>query len=85
MLDGKATDQSGALLLTAVGRVENAGMGWNKDRTSVGKNWGTGPTYAEGVTATVCIATPAAAAKVYALDGSGTASTRCRRPWLAGG
>ncbi len=70
-LDGKATAQSGALLLTAVARVENAGMGWNRDRTSVGKNWGSGPTRAEGVTATVRISTVAASAQVFALDGSG--------------
>jgi hypothetical protein len=70
-LDGLPIDKSGSLLLTAVGRVENEGMGWNAERTSVGKNWGSGPTQAEGVTATVSIATPAAAAKVYALDAAG--------------
>ena len=70
-LDGQPIDQSGGLLLTAVARVENLGMGWNRDRTSVGKSWGSGPTQAEGVTATVTIATPAAAVKVFALDAAG--------------
>jgi hypothetical protein len=70
-MDGKDTDHSGSLLLTAVGRVENRGMGWNSTRTSVGDHWGTGPTQAEGVTGTVILRTVVTIANVYALDGSG--------------
>ncbi len=48
-LDGKPLDQSERLLLTLVGRVENANMGWNAARDSVSDNWGTGPTLAESI------------------------------------
>jgi hypothetical protein len=69
--DGKPTDQSRSLLLTAVGSVENTGMQWNADRTSVGDKWGTGPTRAEGVPASITLQTSALSATVYALDGTG--------------
>ena len=70
-LDGKPMEQSKALLLIAVGSVENLGMGWNADRTSVGDKWGTGPTQAEGVHGVVSIRTLATSGTVYALDGTG--------------
>jgi hypothetical protein len=70
-LDGKPTTDARSLLLTAVGRVGNTDMGWNPERTSVGKNWGTGPTRAQGIAATLRIETKARSAKVFALDGSG--------------
>lgn len=38
-LDGKPVEQSTHLLISAVGRVENTGMAWNEDRTSVGNKW----------------------------------------------
>jgi len=46
-------------------------MRWNTDHTSVGDNWGTGPTVATGVTASISIHTLVTAATVYALDGTG--------------
>jgi hypothetical protein len=70
-MDGKDTEHSVSLLLTAVGRVENAGMGWNATRTSVGDQWGSGPTQAEGVTGAVTLRTVVTDATVYALDGTG--------------
>ena len=70
-MDGKPTEQSKSLLLVAVGSVENLGMGWNADRTSVGDKWGSGPTQAEGVPGAVAIQTLAKSAIVYALDGTG--------------
>ena len=39
-LDNKPTNRSASLLLTALARVENQGMKWNSDRTSVGVLWG---------------------------------------------
>jgi hypothetical protein len=69
--DGKAVKESGSLLLTAVGRVENAGMGWNKQRTSVGRDWGKGPTRAQGIVAEVRLATGGKKVSVHALDGTG--------------
>jgi hypothetical protein len=70
-LDGKPAPSSRSLLLTAVGRVENVGMGWNADRTSVGNTWGKGPTRAEGISARVSLPTRAKAVTVHALDGTG--------------
>src|SRR5262249_55059516 len=52
-MDDRPIAQSRKLLLTAVGRVENQGMKWNAKRNSVGKDWGTGPTRAEGIPASV--------------------------------
>ncbi len=58
------------LLLTLAGKVENQGMGWNADRTSVGDQWGQGPTVAEGIPATVTLKTDGPRT-VWALDGTG--------------
>ncbi|MGI4790798.1 MAG: carbohydrate binding domain-containing protein, partial [Janthinobacterium lividum] len=54
-MDQKPTAQSQKLLLTLVGKVENQEMGWNANRTSVGNQWGHGPTIAEGIPATVTL------------------------------
>src|SRR5207302_1924768 len=56
-MDGKPIDHSFSLLLTAVSRVVNTLMRWNEDRTSVNNSWGTGPTLAEGITASISIHT----------------------------
>lgn len=69
--DGRPADRSRSLLLTAVGRVENKGMGWNANRTSVGRAWGQGPTRAEGIPAAIALDSRAKSATVYALDGAG--------------
>lgn len=61
-------------LLTMVGKVENTGMVWNAARTSVGDQWGQGPTMAEGIPATVTLKA-SAARRVYALDGTGRRMT----------
>jgi hypothetical protein len=83
-MDGQPINQSRSLLLTAVGKVENKGMQWNAERTSVGRNWGTGPTRAEGIPAAVTIATRARSAAVYALDSAGRRQRRLDAT-LAGG
>jgi hypothetical protein len=70
-VDNRRVEEASSLLLTAVARVENTGMQWNTDRTSVGKNWGEGPTLVEGVPATITIHTSARSANVFALDGTG--------------
>ena len=69
-MDEKPITQSRRLLLTLAGKVENQDMGWNADRTSVGSQWGHGPTVAEGIPATVTLKTTAAR-HVWALDGAG--------------
>src|SRR5262249_22443749 len=83
-MDGQPIDQSRRLLLTAVGKVENKGMRWNAERTSVGKDWGTGPTRAEGIPAAVTVETRARTAAVYPLDGAGRRQRRLDAT-LAGG
>ena len=69
-MDQKPLTQSTKLLFTLVGKVENQDMGWNADRTSVGSQWGHGPTVAEGIPATVTLKTRDAR-HVWALDGTG--------------
>ncbi len=68
-LDGKPIAESKSVLMAAAGRVENRGMGWNADRTTVGTAWGKGPTIAEIVPATVTL--PGTGWKARALDGTG--------------
>jgi hypothetical protein len=68
-LDEKAVKDSRKVLLTVAGRVENQGMGWNADRTSVSKEWGRGPTLAEAVPAGITL--PGSGWRVQALDGTG--------------
>lgn len=70
-LDGKPLERSGHVLISAVGRVENTGMVWNADRTSVGRNWGDAPVVAEGIEARVTLGGNVKRAEVYALDGGG--------------
>jgi hypothetical protein len=43
------------VLVTIVARAGNQGTVWNEARTSLGKNWGDGPTIAERVPATVTL------------------------------
>ena len=69
--DAKPLARSSRLLLVAAGNVENTGMGWNADHTTVGTQWGHAPTICEGIQAKLAITTDAKAARVYALDGNG--------------
>lgn len=62
-----------SILLTATGYVENQGMGWNADRTSVGDQWGDGPVMCEGVPLAVVL--PTGNAQAWALDAHGRRST----------
>ena len=54
-LDGKTFAESNKMLLVAAARVQNQNMQWNEERTTVGTNWGHGPTLAEGISATIRI------------------------------
>ncbi len=69
--DDKPVAKSKSLLLTALADIENNGMKWNEARTSVGTNWGTGPTMAQDIPAQIIVRTEAKKVTVYALDGSG--------------
>lgn len=68
-LDGKPVEESRRLLLAAVGRAENPGMGWNAGRTSVGNRWGKGPAQVNGIPAEFTLPLPVQA--IYPLDGCG--------------
>ena len=50
VLDGQGPRSSKRLLVVACGRAENAGMKFNQERTSVGREWGEEPVRAEAVT-----------------------------------
>lgn len=68
-LDAKPIAESRKLLLTAVARVENKGQVWNEDRTSVGRDWGEGPTMAEPMGLQLTL--PGTGWRAQALDGKG--------------
>ena len=54
-MDDLPLDESERMLLVAMNGVENQTMGWNEERTTVGREWGHGPTICEGVPLTVRI------------------------------
>jgi hypothetical protein len=58
-----------SILLTATGSVENQGMRWNAERTTVGTHWGEGPVLCEGIPFELTVKTTHA--KAWALDGHG--------------
>jgi hypothetical protein len=69
-LDGRPIADSRRLLLTALARVENAGMVYTEDRRSVGGDYGQGPTLAEPVGLTLRL--PQTGWSATALAGDGT-------------
>lgn len=69
-LDGEPLMTSKKLWLCALSRAENPGMVWDKDRRTVGNQWGTGPALVLGVKADIKL--PGEATwKVEALDPTG--------------
>ncbi len=68
-LDGKPLSESKKLLGLALRRSENEGMKWTEGRTSVGTDWGKGPSLVVGYEATVKL--PGKGWKVSALDPGG--------------
>ena len=81
-LDDKPIAQSGRILLVVVGDVENTNMGWNKTRTSVDSKWGTAPTVAQGVTATIDLP---GTIRLQVLDGTGRPVGEVPVTYRAGG
>ena len=71
--DGKPLEAAGRLLLAAVGSAENQNMVWNTARTSVGRQWGSGPTQVNGIPAEISL--PFRVRSVHALDGRGQRTT----------
>lgn len=67
-MDDLPLTESARMLLVVMSKVENQGMGWDEDRRTVGRNWGHGPTIAEGVAVRATFPRPV---MVWALDGAG--------------
>lgn len=68
-MDAQPIEKTGRALLTAVGSASNRGMQWNEARTSVGRNWGTGPAEVNGIPVEITLPRPGA--RIFALDGRG--------------
>jgi hypothetical protein len=69
-LDGKDIARSSKILMVVAGRIENTSMVWNETRTSVGNRWGTEPTMAEGIPATISFI-GMDGLRIQSLDGTG--------------
>ncbi|QDV62078.1 carbohydrate binding domain-containing protein [Crateriforma conspicua] len=69
--DDRPLESSSSILLTVVANGENQNMGWNDDRTTVGQDWGHGPTVVNGVPAVLSIPADQTARRLYALDAKG--------------
>ncbi len=52
---GQKMSSADRLLMTAVARCQNTGMGWTADRHSVGNKWGNAPVQIETVAATISL------------------------------
>jgi hypothetical protein len=71
-LDGASFSAPGRILVTATGYAENTSMGWKDEaKTTVGPDWGIGPTLVEGIPATITLPVTAARVTVWALDERG--------------
>jgi hypothetical protein len=68
-LDNQPIQQSSKVLLTLAGNFTNTDFTWNSDHSV--QYWGHAPMLAEGIPATVQIATDKPAVAVYALDATG--------------
>jgi hypothetical protein len=68
-VDGQMLGSSGRYLITAVTRCANRNMGWDKDRSTFGTQWGDLPTLVEAVPMTVSLANKA---KLYPLSADGS-------------
>ncbi len=71
-MDGKPTQLSTSLLLTAIDKAENPGLEWNAERNYAKNSWKNGPVQVTGVQGQISLPTLAVAAHVYVLDATGT-------------
>jgi hypothetical protein len=69
-VDGKSMNESSNVLLVVAGRAENTGMGWNDEMNSIGSEWGTAPTIAEGLPVKITL-NETDKFKLYTLDPAG--------------
>jgi hypothetical protein len=71
VMDGASLDDARKILITATGYAANADMQWkDAEKSSVGRNWGNGPSVVEGIPATITLPL-SAKAKAWALDARG--------------
>lgn len=71
-IDGADFHSRGRVLLTATGDVGNVGMTWHDaERTTIGMDWGGGPSLVEGIPATIELPVPPARVKAWPLDERG--------------
>jgi len=68
-MDDLPLAESKRMLFVIMGKCENQGMGWNEARTSVGREWGKGPSIAQGVPYTLTVGERKL--KAWALDAAG--------------
>lgn len=70
VIDGTDFASAKKVLITATGMSENTGLQWkDASQTSVGTNWGKGPSLVEGIPAKIQL--PLKSAKAWALDDKG--------------
>lgn len=74
-VDGQRIGQPGRYLITAVARARNRDMGWNEPRTTVGNDWGTGPSLCEGVPLEVRVEVPTESVELFPLNPDGSRRT----------
>lgn len=72
-MDGQDFASPGSVLVTATGYYQNLGWAWQTDgdRVTVRNQWGSEPSMAEGVQATITLPIPASRVQAFALDGTG--------------
>ncbi|MDG3004870.1 carbohydrate binding domain-containing protein [Paludisphaera mucosa] len=71
-IDGPDFRSPGRILLTATGDAGNVGMKWrDAARTTLGRDWGDGPSLVEGIPADVTLPAPAAKVSAWPLDERG--------------
>lgn len=73
-VDSRSIADSARVLLSLATRIENTNMGWDAERKSVGKKWGSAPVVAQGVPAEIILPGDAAP-RVWALDPRGEKSS----------
>lgn len=73
LLEGRSFGAKGRVLITALGGQENTGQRWldDKQRTSLGRNWGKAPVLVEGIRARVVLPVAAKRVSAWALDERG--------------
>lgn len=83
-----AYNASGHILITALGSCGNPGMNWKiypntptsfppaaNQNITVGSQWGTSPSFVEGISCDIVLPYPVSRLKVYALDSTGARKT----------